>query len=61
MSAGVVGNRFVKKHVNFSQWVTHGVRSVEMPARHYLGLSAKDDAEVLATISDYLTAPLAAN
>ncbi len=62
MSGGVVGNRFVKKkHANFSQWVTHGARSVEMPARPYLGLSAEDDGEVLAIISDYLTAPLAAN
>lgn len=53
---GVVGNRFVKKSKsNFSQWVTHGARVTEMPARPYLGLSSEDEAEVLRIISDYLT------
>lgn len=62
MSGGVVGNRFVKKrHSNFSQWVTHGARSVEMPARPYLGLSTEDETEVLAIIADYLAEPLGAN
>lgn len=60
MSGGVVGSRFVKKkHANFSRWVTHGARSVEMLARTYPSLSAEDDAEVLAIISEYLAAPLA--
>lgn len=53
---GVVGNRFVKKSKsNFAQWVTHGARSVEMPARPYLGLSTEDEAEILEIVSDYLT------
>jgi len=52
---GVVGNRFVKKSKsNFAQWVTHGARSVEMPARPYLGLSSEDEAEILEIVSDYL-------
>jgi phage virion morphogenesis protein len=52
---GVVGNRFVKKSKsNFAQWVTHGARSVEMPARPYLGLSTEDEAEILEIVSDYL-------
>lgn len=62
MSGGVVGNRFVEKvYVNFSQCVTHGARSGEMPARPSPGLSAEDDTEVLAMISECLTAPQAAN
>ncbi|MBA6088587.1 phage virion morphogenesis protein [Pseudomonas monteilii] len=52
---GVVGNRFVKKSKsNFAQWVTQGARSVEMPARPYLGLSSEDEAEILEIVSDYL-------
>lgn len=52
---GVVGNRFVKRSKsNFAQWVTHGARSVEMPARPYLGLSSEDEAEILEIVSDYL-------
>lgn len=52
---GVVGNRFVKKSKsNFAQWVTHGARSVEMPARPYLGLSSEDEAQILEIVSDYL-------
>lgn len=52
---GVVGNRLVKKSKsNFAQWVTHGARSVEMPARPYLGLSSEDEAEILEIVSDYL-------
>lgn len=52
---GVVGNRFVKKSKsNFSQWVTHGARSVEMPARPYLGLSSEDEAEILEIVAGYL-------
>lgn len=52
---GVVGNRFVKKSKsNFAQWVTHGARSVEMPARPYLGLSSEDETEILEIVSDYL-------
>lgn len=59
ISGGVVGNRFVKKkHSNLSQWMTHGARSVEIPTRPYLGLSAEDEAEVLAIISEYLTTPM---
>lgn len=54
---GSVGNRFVKKrHSNFSQWVTHGAHSTEMPARPYLGLSSEDETEILAIIQDYLQA-----
>lgn len=53
---GVVGNRFVKKSKsNFSQWVTHGARTVEMPARPYLGLSTEDETRILEIVSDYLT------
>lgn len=52
---GVVGNRFVKKRQsNFSQWVTHGARSIEMPARPYLGLSSEDEAEILEIVATYL-------
>ncbi|MGE7992543.1 phage virion morphogenesis protein [Pseudomonas sp. NPDC089554] len=52
---GVVGNRFVKKRQsNFSQWVTHGARSVEMPARPYLGLSSEDETEILEIVAAYL-------
>lgn len=52
---GVVGNRFVKKRQsNFSQWVTHGERSTQMPARPYLGLSSEDETEVLEIVSSYL-------
>lgn len=52
---GVVGNRFVKKRQsNFSQWVTHGARSVEMPARPYLGLSNEDETEILEIVATYL-------
>ncbi|HGY9637896.1 TPA: phage virion morphogenesis protein [Pseudomonas putida] len=53
---GVVGNRFVKKSKsNFAQWVTHGARTVEMPARPYLGLSTEDETRILEIVSDYLT------
>lgn len=56
---GVVGNRFVKRSKsNFSQWVTHGARTAEMPARPYLGLSSEDDAEILAIVAEYLSEPL---
>ncbi|UCZ84450.1 phage virion morphogenesis protein [Pseudomonas sp. L5B5] len=52
---GVVGNRFVKKRQsNFSQWVTHGARSVEMPARPYLGLSSEDEVEIVEIVGAYL-------
>lgn len=52
---GVVGNRFMKKkHSNFAQWVSHGARSVEMPARPYLGLSGEDRTELLEIVSSYL-------
>jgi len=52
---GVVGNRFVKKRQsNFSQWVSHGARTVEMPARPYLGLSAEDETELLEIVGAYL-------
>lgn len=52
---GVVGNRFVKKRQsNFSQWVTHGARTVVMPARPYLGLSAEDETELLEIVGAYL-------
>lgn len=56
---GTVGNRFVRRNKsNFAQWITRGAHSAEMPARPYLGLSSEDDAEILAIISDYLSAPL---
>jgi phage gpG-like protein len=56
---GVVGNRFVKRRKsNFSQWVTHGARTAEMPARPYLGLPSEDDVEILAIVADYLSGPL---
>lgn len=59
--SGEVGNRFVKKRQsNFSQWVTRGATSTEMPARPYLGLSSEDDTEILAIVSDYLSEPLEA-
>lgn len=52
---GVVGNRFVKKrHSNFAQWVTHGARTTQMPARPYLGLSHEDELEVAAIVGAYL-------
>ncbi|MHB2082135.1 phage virion morphogenesis protein [Pseudomonas asiatica] len=52
---GVVGNRFVKKrHSNFSQWVTHGARTTQMPARPYLGLSHEDETEVMEIVGSYL-------
>lgn len=52
---GVVGNRFVKKRQsNFSQWVSHGAHTSEMPARPYLGLSSEDENEVLEIIGRYL-------
>ncbi|MFF3704993.1 phage virion morphogenesis protein [Pseudomonas qingdaonensis] len=52
---GVVGNRFVKKsRSNFAQWVSHGARSVQMPARPYLGLSGEDETEVLVIVAAYL-------
>lgn len=52
---GSVGNRFVKKNKsNFSQWVTRGASSTNMPARPYLGLSSEDETEILAIVGDYL-------
>ncbi|WP_216891603.1 phage virion morphogenesis protein [Pseudomonas putida] len=52
---GVVGNRFVKKRQsNFAQWVTHGARALEMPARPYLGLSSEDENEVVEIVAAYL-------
>lgn len=52
---GVVGNRFVKKRQsNFAQWVSHGARTVEMPARPYLGLSTEDETELLEIVGAYL-------
>ena len=52
---GVVGNRFVKKSKsNFAQWVSHGARTTQMPARPYLGLSAEDETEVLEIVASYL-------
>lgn len=53
-----VGNRFVKKSAsNFAQWVTHGARTTQMPARPYLGLSADDELEVVEIIGNYLMGP----
>ena len=52
---GVVGNRFVKKRKsNFAQWVTHGARTTQMPARPYLGLSNEDETEVMEIVATYL-------
>lgn len=52
---GLVGNRFVKKHQsNFSQWVTRGVHSTDIPGRPYLGLSSEDGKEIALIIGDYL-------
>lgn len=52
---GSVGNRFVRRRQsNFSQWVTRGAHSTDMPERPYLGLSSEDDKEVVLLIRDYL-------
>lgn len=52
---GRVGTRFVKKkHANFAQDVAMGERSVHMPARPFIGVSTKDEAEILARIYEHL-------
>ncbi|HEY4294522.1 phage virion morphogenesis protein [Luteibacter sp.] len=53
--SGEVGHRFVKaKHANFVQDVTIGAHETEIPARPYLGLSAKDEQDILDVLWDYI-------
>ena len=53
--AGVVSPRFVKKRKsNFAQMAHVGAHTVTLPGRPWLGVSAADEAELLAIAEDHL-------
>lgn len=57
---GSVGNRFVKrKSSTFSQWVTIGAHTIEIPARPWLGTSSTDDENIVQMSLEYLQFALA--
>lgn len=51
---GEVDNRFAsRKKANFEQWATLPSYEIKIPARPWLGLSASDETEGLAILSDH--------
>jgi phage virion morphogenesis protein len=55
---GRPGNRFAKRKVaDFQQSVQFGARSINIPARPYLGLSDAYLEEIAELVGDYLLAP----
>ncbi|EPO8089446.1 phage virion morphogenesis protein [Pseudomonas aeruginosa] len=53
--SGEVGNLFVnKKRSNFSQWVTIGAYTIQIPARPWLGISDDDNYAIAGIAMRYL-------